>query len=62
MTLAPIEYSSDQAEAYDRVTQMLRGAGIDLDDSLLTPPRGGKSQVMALIGKADRGKRCFWRS
>lgn len=56
MSSVPIQYSSDQAEAFDRVTQMLRGAGIDLDDSLLMPPRDGKSQVMALLGKAGSGK------
>lgn len=56
MSDVPIHYSPDQAEAYDRVTLMLRGAGVDLDDSLLVPPRDGKSQVMALMGKAGSGK------
>ena len=48
--------SHDQAEAFDSITELLRGAGIDLDDSLLTPPRDGKSAVAAVIGKAGSGK------
>ena len=56
MTLTPVTYSDDQAAAYDSVTEMLRHAGIDLDDSLLMPPSGGADQVMAVTGKAGSGK------
>ena len=56
MSQLPISFSHDQAEAHDRITDMLRQSGIDLDDSLLTPPRDGKSAVMAVIGKAGSGK------
>ncbi|WP_111732262.1 ATP-dependent DNA helicase [Roseovarius amoyensis] len=52
---APV-YSDDQAEAYDRIAEMLRGAGVDLDEGLLTPPNGDKSAVLAVIGKAGSGK------
>ncbi|HSG57668.1 MAG TPA: AAA family ATPase, partial [Paracoccaceae bacterium] len=44
-------------EAYDRITTALRGAGIDLDEGLLTPPRDAPPQsVMAVVGKAGSGK------
>ena len=55
MTTA-LSYSDDQAAAYDSVAEMLRGAGIDLEDSLLMPSPGGADQVMAVTGKAGSGK------
>ncbi len=51
-----LTYSDDQAAAFDAVAEMLRHAGIDLDDSLLMPPAGGADQVMAVTGKAGSGK------
>ena len=48
--------SHDQAAAFDSITDMLRAAGVDLDESLLTPPRDGKSSVAAVVGKAGSGK------
>ncbi|QGX97302.1 ATPase [Roseovarius faecimaris] len=56
MSQTPVIYSHDQAEAHDRIAEMLRLSGIDLDDSLLTPPREGKSATLAVIGKAGSGK------
>ncbi len=56
MSHSALTFSDDQAEAHDRIADMLRSAGIDLDDSLLTPPRDGKDSVMAVIGKAGSGK------
>src|SRR6056297_2885922 len=56
MTLSALTFSDDQAAAYDSVTDMLRGVGIDLDAGVLTPPREGKQSVMAVIGKAGSGK------
>ncbi|WP_406648471.1 AAA family ATPase [Aliisedimentitalea scapharcae] len=50
-----VQFSDDQAAAYDAVTDMLRQAGVDLDDGLLQPPRG-EAGVMALVGKAGSGK------
>lgn len=55
MTSLPIQFSEDQAAAFDSVTEMLRQAGVDLDDSLLQQPKG-ESGVMALMGKAGSGK------
>jgi len=48
--------SDDQASAYDAVTDMLRSAGIDLDDALLKPPKSSANSVMAITGKAGSGK------
>ena len=48
--------SDDQASAYDSVTEMLRSAGVDLDDALLKPPKGSATSVMAITGKAGSGK------
>ncbi len=56
MTLPALTFSDDQATAFDSVAEMLRGAGIDLDDQLLTPPRSNASSVMAVTGKAGSGK------
>jgi len=56
MTALPVTYSEDQAAAHDSVCEMLRSAGVDLDDSLLTPPREAGTGVMAVIGKAGSGK------
>lgn len=55
MTTLPVQFSEDQAAAFDSVTEMLRQAGVDLDDSLLQKPKG-ESGVMALMGKAGSGK------
>lgn len=54
--LPPVTFSDDQAVAYDSVADMLRSAGVDLDEALLTPPRDTGSGVMAVIGKAGSGK------
>ncbi|MHA6326192.1 ATP-dependent DNA helicase [Roseivivax sp. CAU 1753] len=56
MTVPALTFSDDQAQAYDRVAEMLRGAGVDLEAGFCTPPQEGQSQVMALMGKAGSGK------
>src|SRR6056300_383515 len=56
MTLPALIFSDDQAEAFDSLSDMLRQSGIDLDDSLLMPPRDSTSSVMAVMGKAGSGK------
>lgn len=56
MSVPALQLSEDQAEAYDRVSEMLREAGIDLDEGLTLPAREGKNRVMALMGKAGSGK------
>jgi len=54
--LPPVTFSDDQAAAYDSVSEMLRGDGIDLDNALLTPSREAGAGVMAVVGKAGSGK------
>jgi exodeoxyribonuclease-5 len=56
MSSDAVQFSSDQAEAFDQISEALRGAGVDLDDSLLTPPRDNGDRVLAVIGKAGSGK------
>ncbi|WP_172298449.1 ATP-dependent RecD-like DNA helicase [Pseudoruegeria sp. HB172150] len=56
MALPALQFSEDQAEAYDSVTEMLRGAGVDLVESTLTPMAEGRQSVMAVVGKAGSGK------
>ena len=55
MTDQPLQFSEDQAQAYDSVSALLRQAGVDMDDGLLQPPKG-EAGVMAVIGKAGSGK------
>lgn len=56
MNIPALKFSDDQAAAYDRVADVLRSAGIDLDDQLLAPPNGTATSVMAVTGKAGSGK------
>ena len=56
MSSQALQFSHDQADAYDQIAEVLRTMGVDLDDSLLTPPRDGKSRVLAVVGKAGSGK------
>ena len=56
MKMPALSYSEDQADAHDRVADMLLAAGIDLQNGVLTPPREGKTRVMAVVGKAGSGK------
>lgn len=56
MQIALPTFSEDQAEAFDRVAEVLSGVGIDLADGRLTPPSEGKSGVLAVLGKAGSGK------
>ena len=56
MPVPAIEFSEDQAEAWDRVADLLRDAGIDLPNGTLTPDAPGRSSVLALVGKAGSGK------
>ncbi|MEP2784412.1 MAG: AAA family ATPase [Pseudoruegeria sp.] len=56
MNVPAITYSDDQAEAFDRVTEILRQSGVHLDDSLLAPPASSDDAVLAVVGKAGSGK------
>ena len=56
MNLAALQFSDDQAEAFDRVAEALCGAGVDIEAGRLTPGASGKSGILAVIGKAGSGK------
>jgi len=52
-----MQFSDDQAEAYDRVSALLGAAGVDLIEATLTPPREtGGDASLAVVGKAGSGK------
>jgi len=51
-----LQYSDDQAEAWDRAAAMLRGAGIDIVNGTIAPDAPSGPQVLALVGKAGSGK------
>ena len=55
MTTA-LTFSDDQASTYDDISQLLAQSGVNLDDSLLMPPREAGTGVMAVTGKAGSGK------
>ncbi|MBL4806048.1 MAG: AAA family ATPase [Rhodobacteraceae bacterium] len=48
--------SDDQAEAYDTISEVLKSVGVDLENELLTSGGDGKTQVLAVLGKAGSGK------
>ena len=56
MSLPAITFSDDQAHAFDRITDVLRNAGVDLDRDMLSPATEGKDSVLAVVGKAGSGK------
>lgn len=51
-----LTFSEDQAEAYDALADLLRSAGVDLDNGTILPESTAGSQVMAVLGKAGSGK------
>lgn len=56
MSVAKLEFSADQADAWDRVAEVLQGAGIDLANARLAPAAPGDAGVLAVVGKAGSGK------
>ncbi|MCW3783976.1 ATP-dependent DNA helicase [Defluviimonas salinarum] len=56
MSAPALTFSDDQAEAWDRVAELLGGAGIDLIEGTLTAAAAGRPSVLAVIGKAGSGK------
>lgn len=51
-----VQFSEDQAEAYDRVAEILRSAGVDLENATLLPDAGNAPAVLSVLGKAGSGK------
>lgn len=56
MTVPALQFSDDQALAYDRVADLLNDAGVDLHDGFCLPAKEGKTKVLAVMGKAGSGK------
>ncbi len=56
MGVAMFQYSEDQAEAFDRVSDLMRSAGVDLDAGTLTPRTEKTEGALAVIGRAGSGK------
>ncbi|MGR3757261.1 MAG: ATP-dependent DNA helicase [Tranquillimonas sp.] len=56
MSVSPIALSDDQAQAFDRVADTLRAAGIDLEREKLAPLDEDRRSTIAVIGKAGSGK------
>ena len=56
MSLPVTTFSEDQAEAFDRVAEVLRSAGVDIEESITTPRTDKGQGTLALIGKAGSGK------
>ncbi|NNE89007.1 MAG: AAA family ATPase [Silicimonas sp.] len=49
-------FSEDQAEAFDRVAELLASAGVDIEESMTLPRAEGGQGALAVIGKAGSGK------
>ncbi|MFO1174276.1 MAG: AAA family ATPase [Paracoccaceae bacterium] len=56
MSVPVPQLSDDQAEAWDRVAELLRGAGVDIEEGTILPDAPGSGNVLALVGKAGSGK------
>ena len=56
MSLPVTAFSEDQAEAFDRIAEVLRSAGVDIEESLTSPRAEDGQGVVAVIGKAGSGK------
>ena len=50
-----MEYSDDQAVAYDAVSEAMMSAGIDLKNDNLLPLSENKNKILAILGKAGSG-------
>ena len=56
MSVSEIEFSPDQAEAFDIISALLKSAGVDLDEEMLSCRKGDGTSMVALVGKAGSGK------
>ncbi|HSF92056.1 MAG TPA: AAA family ATPase, partial [Paracoccaceae bacterium] len=51
-----MQFSEDQASAYDAIAAALSKAGVDLENDTITPMAEGDQTVLAVLGKAGSGK------
>ncbi|MBT8425271.1 MAG: AAA family ATPase [Silicimonas sp.] len=56
MYVAVTDFSEDQAEAFDRIAEVLRSAGVDIDEIVASPRTEAGQGAVAVIGKAGSGK------
>lgn len=56
MNVPVTSFSEDQAEAFDRIAEVLKSAGIDIEESLTAPRTEGGQGTVAVVGKAGSGK------
>lgn len=56
MTQITPTFSDDQAHAHDRIADVLREMGVDIDNDTLVPAKDTKGAVLAVTGKAGSGK------
>jgi len=57
MSLPTLTLSDDQADAWDNVSDLLRGAGVDLVEGTTLPPKDDpENETLAVLGKAGSGK------
>ncbi|QYK42621.1 MAG: AAA family ATPase [Paracoccaceae bacterium] len=56
MPLPALPFSEDQADAWDRLAEVLRDTGVDIDDGTTSPVTEGRASVLAVVGKAGSGK------
>ena len=57
MSAPAIWFSDDQAEAWDTAAEVLRGAGVDVEESTTTPKVEGPGGVLAILGLARKRER-----
>lgn len=56
MTQTPVQFSDDQAEAWDRIAAALQKAGVDLTTGACQPAPDDNRVTLAVMGKAGSGK------
>lgn len=56
MSVPALQFSDDQAEAWDQIAKALHKAGVDLVDGTCLPAPDSDHTVMAVTGKAGSGK------
>ena len=56
MSFSEIELSPDQAEAFDKISALMKSVGVDLEEDMLFPAKERGTSIAALVGKAGSGK------
>ncbi len=56
MALTELQFSEDQANAYEHVAKLLRKAGVDIRGGALKRAKRRRPQVFAVLGRAGSGK------